>query len=204
LDKLELALDMYRESVILSAQVGDKVNQSNATGNIGEVYYAKQAYDSALFYFDLAMLTNKEINNTAGIIHLLERMGMVYIRLDMPQKALQYCQSGLDSLKNFQSLKSEMDCHKCLYFAYKELNNPAKALYHSEKFSEINDSLIDKENIKAIERAHFELEYEKQKLADSLEVVNQAKIRQVELEADLKKKESQQYLLFGGIGVLLI
>jgi serine phosphatase RsbU (regulator of sigma subunit)/Tfp pilus assembly protein PilF len=204
LGKDELALQMYFESVQLSQEVDDPYNEANALGNIGEIYYGREVYDSALAYYEKAYEINIATNYLRGYTHNLEREGMVNYRLGNTKRAIELCESALEQVEGQDIPSKEMECHNCLYFAYKQSGNSNKALYHMEKYNEFYDSLLSDENKMTLQQTKYELEYAAQKMTDSIKVVNQAKIKEVELQADLKKKESQQYLLFGGIGVLLI
>lgn len=204
MDKIKLAKNYYEQSIQLSEETGNYQNQANAIGNLGEIYFRTMDYDSALYYFLGSLDVNREIGNIIGEYFILNRIGMAYLRLKDPDKALEYCLQSYDISKVKSSLLQERDCHRCLYLSYQALGQKSKAFDHIEIFKTLDDSLLNDVKMEEIMGVQYQMEYEKQLLEDSLAISTQQKIKEVQLNADLKTKNIIQYVLYVGIFALIL
>jgi len=129
---------------------------------------------------------------------LYEAQGKEALALDFGRMALAEAKAA--NRANFIAINA-----KWLYAFYKGKGDFQKALIHHEMAERVKDSLKKLNNDEAIIRQEFRYHYQKKAIQDSLKSAQEKMMDQVIIEkqeAELKAKKSEQYLLFGGIGML--
>jgi hypothetical protein len=94
-----------------------------------------------------------------------------------------------------------------LYRVYKATGDARNSLLHYESYIQLNDSLKNAQTRKETVRSQLKFEYEKQAAADSVAHAKANEIKNAELSkqrAEIKSKRNQQYVLFGGLSLVLI
>lgn len=204
MDKNQLAIEFYRKSLSLSRQADDKYNESNVLLNIGELFFNQNNLDSALSYFQNSYHINKEIDYVSGLVYSLEQIGRVYGEMGQVNKSIAYCSQALEMVEEAEQLNNEARCHNCLYKAYKVKGNEIRALYHLEKYKLLEDSVKNQKEVELAVQEQYQKEYEQKRLSDSLEISNQQRIKEVQLQADIDKGKIQRVVLFIGLGAFFI
>ena len=204
LKKLSLAKKFYTESITLSNEIGNKQNEANSIGNLGQIYFMIEDYDSALVYFHQALDINREINNDGGVTYMLNQIGLANVKKQRYQEGLDFCMESFAILDSVKALSHEADCHQCLYLSNKGLGKTDKALHHLEVYRSLKDSLINQDKVGQILAEQYTYEFEKKRLQDSLEISTTQRIKEVELQRDIDRKQNQQFILYGGIVALLL
>lgn len=204
MEKYAVAKEYYSQSIALSEKVGNKTNLANSVGNMGEIYYRYEQWDSANYYFVKALELNEELGSDYNIAFWQGRIGMAYYHQKNYDSSLYYCRLTEQKLKHVTSLIVEVDCEKCLYLSLREKGINSEALIHLENYVSLNDSLRSKKNLEEVLSVQFQHEYESKLLEDSLSIVSAQKIKELELQSDIDKKQTQQYILYVGIFILIV
>ena len=205
LNNEKLALNFFRQSLVLSRDNNDLSNYSDALVNIGNIYLSdNNNLDSALHYYEMALAVCDSINYVGLQAVCLSKIGTIHLLKNDPQKALTYCNTSLSLLADENSPAKEKYCQECLYLSYKELNNTSKALIHLERLIVLRKELKDQATLDELMTAQFNFKYEKKQISDSLAMASIQRIREVQLQADIKSKNTIQYVLYAGIGGLIL
>jgi tetratricopeptide (TPR) repeat protein len=93
------ALKLYYEALPLFKQTKDKEGIAKVYNIIGLYKNAQKKYDTAEIYLNKAILLNKEIGNTTGLIHNKGNLGYVYEKSGQLEKAEAIYLALIDSLK---------------------------------------------------------------------------------------------------------
>ena len=204
LDNEKLALNFYQQSMQLSKSSNDLSNLADATLNIGDLYLKNNNLDSAMKYYDVALKIATEIKYAGMQSVCFSKIGSIYLLKEDPKQALIYCNKGLDLLEKENSPAKAQYCHECLYLAYNRTNNIKKAFYHLEELMMLDKQLNDQAKLDELMTTQFQFQYQKKQISDSLELASQQQMKEIQLKSDLKTKSLVQYILFGGLGALLI
>lgn len=176
--QFEKARKYYRyfyDKMLLS---GDTAGQKGAVINIGHSYYAELEFDSARYYFEEAILYEAD-GEMAYHANLLNNFALVYLEFGEYDKAL----------VNYEMLINESENnpkHQIIY-----LLNYANTLVHFDRRDEALESLYQAEEIALhshdngvypsvlstqathlAEMGQFQEAYTKQKMADSLKIID--------------------------------
>ncbi|WP_353777645.1 ATP-binding protein [Winogradskyella sp. 3972H.M.0a.05] len=136
---------------------------------------------------------------TKGLFEDMHVQGLAYYYLakkDYP-KALRHAKQYYESQAASNSFENTMGAHELLFNIYEAQNDNDKALYHYKEFTKANDSILSLKKTQAL--SYYQTLYETEK--------RDAKIASQESEItilDAKNKVKQQWMLFGGIGLLTI
>ena len=204
LEEYEKSLEYYQRCYEIENSLGLEENAGGTLVNISIVYrhldsletaeeYGLEAlrlaqkhekvYDQCLAYNTLAAIYNDQNRFRDAINHAL--------------KANQL------AIENGYSLL-ELRSYEYQYTANKNLGNYKEALLNYEKQIAIEKEALGEENQKATIQQESKYEYDKQRLADSLEFANQQEISDLKHEADLEKEAQQRYLLYFGLGFMVL
>jgi class 3 adenylate cyclase/TolA-binding protein len=80
------AISYYRQAYPLSIALDDLYLQGTNAGNLGEVFMAKDNYDSALYYFNVAL---KAFGNSEDAPYTMNNIGAVYLLQKRYDKAIE-------------------------------------------------------------------------------------------------------------------
>lgn len=95
----EAILHLKKATSEFSQAEGKSKNQIVSYNYIGNSFLLKQLPDSAFFYYDEGLLIAKQHNDSANELHILQNMGVVFLKLDNIRQAK-------ESLKKALSLSS--------------------------------------------------------------------------------------------------
>ncbi|MCP4975356.1 MAG: hypothetical protein GY931_04275 [Maribacter sp.] len=112
-------------------------------------------------------------------------------------KAISLGNELLVALGRKSDFSSSSLTHKFLAKAYKKVNNDEKAYYHHQIYSEIQDSIIGLQNVRAL--TYYQTLYETEK-RDAIIESQIAEIKILDIENEIKT----QWIIFGGIVSLVL
>ncbi len=199
--------EFFQKSIALSRKTGDKLGYASALANLANVELRQGNYRTAL---DLNLQSGKieeEVENFQGVAQSLYAAGFCCVVMHDYPKAIEYSEESKKmSLK--MGLPREI-AHAAvnLFQVYKATGNSKLALENYELNIRMKDSINNQETKKASIRSQLKYEYEKQAAADSVAFAKENEIKSAELSrqsAELTAKRNQQYVLFGGLGLVII
>ncbi|MBI3135407.1 MAG: tetratricopeptide repeat protein [Bacteroidetes bacterium] len=199
-----MALECYAKSIVHADSCNDNVGKGNTLANIALVYMRDSLYQEALTYLQQAIENYDKVGEQSGLAFAIKNIGVCYLELGDLTKAMDYCSRGLGLATENKSLSAQKESCDCLYRVYKQKGDTKNALRYHELFHVFRDSLQGAEKNEELLKLDFQFNSERQHLADSLEFANAQNIQRLTYETDLHKKEKTQYVLFAGIGILLL
>lgn len=177
---LDSALSYARLAIRLNENSGSPYLTSFSHRVIGDVYLAKNNYDSAeaMYESSLEMARTQGVKSfEAGVLH---RLGRTYLLADKRDEAEQLLLYSVELCEANNFLDELSKTHFYLAQLYEEKGNVQKAFFHQSRFLELNDELQNKTN--------------RDRLA-LLQNMFQSNLRESELELLKAQNENQAYRL---------
>ncbi len=195
---LEKAHDFLFESLKMEQSINNKPGISRCYNNIGIVYHEKKQDDNALKYLQMALELSRQSNNLWSIAEALNNMGEAYISKQDYDKAKINLFEAQKIAKNINALVLLSDNYRYLSRMSKNLNNYKDAFEYYTAFSDLEDSLFNKNKYTIISelQASFEIEKKEQSI--------QLQKKQIEvLEGNKKIDRLQKTILVGVLFFIL-
>lgn len=114
---------------------------------LGELAYTKKNYDEALDYTSRSIELNKNIYNPEGEINSLNSVARIYIALNNITAGNKYLSLALNKAKEINSPTLIALTYKTYYELFKQVGRLDSALYYHEKYYNLKDSIVTKEEI---------------------------------------------------------
>ena len=221
------ALTYYNKALKEDENIGDKEGIARVTGNIANVYNTDKDYAAAIENYLKALKIAEEIGKkmNAAIINcdigncflaIIKdtgtrqgtREGAVkkYIpngtipagKIALLGKAIDYLQKGLTIAKTTNTPGVMQECYQNLAEAYKLKGDYKKSLEATDNYHAIKDSIFSKENDEKIVKLGVKNEYDRQRLADSVNTAAKEKITTEKLQ------RQKGYTVMGIASILLL
>lgn len=154
-NKLEKALEYYKEALFLSRELEDKRWESFVLIKIGRIYETKEMFDEALKYYQEALEKSVDLKEKALICSYI---GEIYIKEDNYYKGIEYLEKGIEFGRKIRDYESIGICMLKLGKAYEKMKDYVKAEeYFKEGLIEILKT--DNESWKALGYEYIGLFY---------------------------------------------
>lgn len=200
----DLALECYHKSLTSASLSNNLIGIGNTYFNIAIVYSNLQQYDSALIYNKKAMEVYGELSDYSGLSFSKKGIAYCYYHQNKLNEAEAF---GLDALKDGETAHNLLSQKESAYALY-EIKNRKKdylqALNYLELYVVLKDSIQGAEKNEEIIKLDFDFNMERQRLQDSLEYSSQQQLQKIKYESVINKKQTTQYVLYGGIGVCVV
>ncbi len=164
---------------------------ANSQLNLGNIYNKLNKYDSAVFMITKAAKTYKTLQNKSSYSEALYGLGQVYFDLRKFNEAKEYFTRGLEITKEIGDKSNEKNGYKLLSDLLLSETNYKKSLEYYKLYSEIKDSIINKESNSKIEELQIKYDVDK-------------KEQEIKTQKALVLKKKSQLVLSLIIGGLLI
>jgi serine phosphatase RsbU (regulator of sigma subunit) len=204
---------MLLESKDLAKKNGDIRNMVAADMNLGNFYLEDGRFLEAIPLLEEGLVLSKSQQDERTYALIQSLQCELYYRLNRPEMAILKADSAFKTLMKYRLIKEAMEPAKHLYELHKK-SNPLLALEMLEKYLELKDTLEKESNQRAVIQRQYKIKYEKQFAADSIKSAEYKRIQDAEVkqkEAEVKQKETEliakrkeQYLLFGGLALIII
>lgn len=195
----DTALDYFLKSLKKSEAYGDMRNQALTLGNIGNVLKNKGDILAPMEYFKKSLVIREKIGSQPLIAETLSDIGELYTAQKLYSKGITNCKRGYDISLEMGDITKQKTACKCLYDAYKALNNDNKALAYHEKMLVLNDSLKSEETSKNLQQ----MEFAKTILVDSIAKAETARKIEMEHQEELRKNNQTRNISIG-IGAFIL
>lgn len=124
--KYDTALSYYSRAL----KIGEAIEYIELVGigsiNMGELYFKKEAYDSALFYIEQSLAL---LSGNIDIAASLNFLGRIYAEQGEYQTAIEYQLDALDMAQKEQAQREEVRIFLGLASTYLKQGNPQRAIY---------------------------------------------------------------------------
>ncbi|MCB9192052.1 MAG: tetratricopeptide repeat protein [Flavobacteriales bacterium] len=195
----EQAIEFYDKSLALYNELDDKWGAAAALNNKGSVYEAQRSYPDALSSFDESLKLYQALSDKSGVSRTLQNIGNLHNSRGESKAAIPLCQQAYQLAKDVGGVREQRDACKCLYQAYKQGNDAAKALEFHEQLMVFEDSLEEVETFKALRQMEFRIRL----VTDSLK--REEEVLRVQMEHDevLHRKERTKNISMA-VGIILL
>jgi signal transduction histidine kinase len=197
-EKIDSATSLLSNTLNELNKYTDKLSISNCLNTLGEAYCKKKDFEKALTFFSQELLLQKQLNNGNGICLSYLNIANCYARLTKTRKARSFL---LESEQRLLAIDKNKDILRNTYFkiaeTYEVINEAEKALHYFKRFSNLSDSLLNKEKFQQINE--LQTKYDTKKREAEIKILHQNeqlnKFAFIEQKVQIQKRN---YLLGGG------
>lgn len=203
----ELALVYFIKMINITSKLGLTREQAYAYNNMANIYSERNQKAKALEYYQEGLAMLEKIGDQGGVLDGINNIGIHYFEQGNYKKAIVYAQQALDKANNYQNNRGISDAAEILYECYKSLGNHQKALQLYELHIQSRDSVKSELSKREVIRQGFKYRYEKQAAADSIAFAAQQEIKNIKIaeqEAKLKSEQTEHFLLYGVLVMIII
>jgi tetratricopeptide (TPR) repeat protein len=204
---LKEAKEYLLRGIRLLEEAGEENQSVSLLNNLGSVYTVERNFDEALKYHLKALDFERAEGEKMKLSHTLTNISIVYFHKNDLNKAEKYAKESLQTARELHFLSDIGSAADALKHIYKQKNDFKNALAMNELEVAMRDSVYSESNRKASIKQQLKYEYDKQAAADSVSHAKESEIKSVELKkqaAEIKSKKNQQYVLFGGLGLVIM
>jgi tetratricopeptide (TPR) repeat protein/DNA-binding CsgD family transcriptional regulator len=156
--KPDSAVHEYKEALNNFLKSGDILNGCELESSLGNIYYDKKEYRTALTHLENGLKLARRIHVSIQAAYMYSSMGFSYYELKDLDKAIVYFDSSRNTAAKIHNAYLMMDAYEMLSKILKEKGNFKQALELHQKFSFLSDSLLRAENGKAVEEIQSKYE----------------------------------------------
>lgn len=205
------SLAFYKRGLKVRQENGDRRGEANALNNIGTYYQQqglwaekdeeqKELYRDAESYYQQSLTIAQEVKDQYGLALTLSNLAENLIRQKRFKEAVNYGETALKLSREIDNLQAVQRAADKLYEAYKQIGRPADALEMHELYTQMSDSISNKENARLIMVKQYDYEYSKR---EALLVAEQEKKDAIAV-VEIKRKNIQRNAFIAGFGMMLL
>lgn len=207
LKQREKAKQYYEKGLKIKTELNDKLGMAIALSNLGALLMKEKKFDDAIVALNKSLELSNEMGDKKILANTMSNLCKTYNDLGKYTLSIEFGTKALNLAKEIGALKEGANACQSLYEAYKQNGDFKKAMLAYEEHVLLRDSLNKEENQKEIIRQEYKYEYEKQAAADSVRNLEEKKVKDAfiaQQKAELKAKRNQQFMLFGGLALVLV
>ncbi|MCZ6694346.1 MAG: sensor histidine kinase [Bacteroidetes bacterium] len=198
-EKYDTALVYYHKAAKIEQQLGDKYGLSQAILNIGHVHHARGNYPEALENYENSLDLSEEIGDQFDIANTLCSMGTTYTMEKKYKVALTYLHRALKVAQDVNAKEYIRDSYAGLAKAYEGSGDYQQAFNYQELYTQIKDSILNKENFKQIKE--LESKYDNEKKAGEIAVLTKESELQEEI---ISNQATLRNILILGFALVIV
>lgn len=198
--KMDQALEFFERALEINTEIGDNDGIAGALKQLGSFYITHDSTLRALHYYERALEVYQQLGSKRGEAAMKKSIGQVYLVQGKVQLALDLCHESLVGAEEIGALTEQSEACKCLYMAYKSIENNSKALEYHEKWIDVKNSIYNEENTKKLTRLHMQYEFDKKEAATKAE---QEKKDAIAVQ-ELRRQKLVRNGFMGGFAVVLL
>ena len=143
--KYQEAKRLYKKSIGITKETGDRKTEAVCYGNLGTVYESLGEYGKAEEFQRKALALRKEIGDKEGEATSYGNLGTVYKSLSEYGKAEEFVRKALPIIKEFGDKQGEATCYGQLGTVYESLGEYGKAEEFQRKALALRKEIGDKQ-----------------------------------------------------------
>ena len=194
------AMTYFQKTLLFARQHKQELTEAFALSNIADLLKDSTGHqEEALSMIAQSIQLFKKLNRPVYLAEGLATIGQEYLEEKQYAKALPYVRQAWETFHKYnwgQELTDD-NLDKNLYEIYKGLNQPAKALFHLERYNVLLDSSL-KSEVKS-QRDIVKIQEEKDKQQTQINLLQNKEIQQ---ERTLQKRT--QNFLWVGLGLFIL
>lgn len=190
------AIALFKEGLERTKNGDFKRNESIFLGNIGSSFRRLKKYDASLEYLFKALELKIKLKRFSSAAHSCNDISETYLEMNNLFKAKEFARKAIEYSKELNIHQERFACYLLSKIEYKT-GNFKNSHDYLEKYHQIEDSLFSIEKIAKINDLQIKYETEKKNLKIEAQESNIALLA-------LENQNKNQWMLFGGIGLLSI
>ncbi len=198
------AMHYYELSKNYSRTLFEKAKSND---NIATIYYTTGKYEKAIALYEETIDIFKSTKDYNFLSNTLMHLAKIHSDLGKYQEALSYMDEALDYVKKQGNTSKFPIIYQLRSHIYEQMGNYKNALGYYKTHKYYYDSIFNVKNAKKITALELNYQFQKEKLADSLQFVTEK--REIELRAETEQAKNRLYIALliiavGGIITLLV
>lgn len=197
----------YDSTIRIKKNIKEDRGLANAYINLGTLYWDQKKYTAAEGEFEKALDYAKKIDDSRAYYVSLGNIGQAKIKRGKTEAGIQNCEEAYHFALENELTDILYTCYDCLYKGYKSKGDLKNTLFFLEKYLAQKDSNQNQQLTSEIAMKEAQFEYSLKFSEDSIQNAQQNKLNKAELlaaDAELEKKQFQQYGLYGGLILVLL
>lgn len=190
------AIEIYKIGLKKARIAGAERSESILLGNIGSSSRRIKKYDTSLEYLFKALALKLKLKRFASAAHTCNDISETYIEIGNLTEAKEYALKAIEYAKK-RSLHQERYAYYVLSNIEYSLGNYKSSIKNLKQYHVLQDSLFSINKIASMNEMQIKYETEKKNLTIEAQESNIALL-------DSKNRVKNQWLLFGGLALLLI
>jgi PAS domain S-box-containing protein len=186
------ALEYFQKSLTLATEIGYKQVIASSLNNIGDVYKEQKKYNSASEYYSKALKINQELGDKQNISNSYYSIAEIYQITGSNDNALLYFNKSLEDADE-ELMK---DNYLKISETYAAMENFMQAYKYHQLYSEIKDSIYNKESNQQI--ADMQAKYE------TAEIEKENKLLKKDAEVQSLKYDQNLLLMYSLVAVFIL
>lgn len=199
----EKALFHTNKSLEINEELGNKAMLNSTYMQLAEIYVGQGDLEASEGALLKSLEVSESINSRRQIAAASFLLGDVYNQKREFLKARDICKKGLDISVELGFLEAQKGCQNCLANAYFGLGDTRNAFFALKKFTALTDSVNTLTNRKELTKMEVRYSYERQMMADSIQISRLEAERTENLLALSRQKQIRNAIIGGGAAVLL-
>jgi adenylate cyclase len=169
--KYRIALVYYLQVDSLSRNLNEPTGVAQNQNNIALCYVELNDKKKALYFYRLALDGYLKYGMRFEEANAYYNLGELYDRFNQPDSSIYYGNKALVMGRELEDLPRVASSYKLLARAYSNTGNYAQAYRYQEKFTELNDSLLNTEKVRSI--SEMETKYETELKTNEINLLQQ-------------------------------
>lgn len=160
--------------------------------NIATIYYTTGKYEKAIALYEETIDVFKSTKDYNFISNTLMHLAKIHSDLGKYQEALSYMDEALDYAKKQGATSKFPIIYQLRSHIYEQMGNYKYALGYFKTHKYYYDSIFNVKNAKKITALELNYQFQKEKLADSLQFANEK--REIQLKNEAKEARNRLYI----------
>jgi serine phosphatase RsbU (regulator of sigma subunit) len=204
-EDFQKGIDYGIKSIEINEEFDDKNNLCSAYGNLGSAYHRKGDLRKALLYYNKCLILSKETDNPFETAKATLDLGEIQLSLKNYNEALIYFKESLVLATKMEIAENLRGSYHGLYKSYNGLNDTKRALENLEKYNLVLSTTGKDENEKEVSQKVMEYNYQLLSFKDSLRNAEEAKFKDLTIQAGQAQIEKDKILQVAlVIGLILV
>lgn len=195
----ETAMALHKDALALAESLQFNTGTAYTLYNLGIMTAEKKQYDSALTFLHQALHHYEIVGKKYGIVEVLNALGSVYSAIGNYDRAVAYVNRAISLAEQESALAQLKESYFMLFTLFEKTGKESKAFHFFKLYSDIKDSLAEKNESKKI--AEISIQFE---LLDKERQINQLKSEMTITNLKLEKEQYQSDIMYVSIGSLLV
>ncbi len=190
----------------LSKKYGTTLEEkAKSNENIAAIHYTTGNYMEAINIYEENLVLFKSLKNYNFVSNNLMHLAKIHSDLGKHRDAVAYVDEAFGYYKKYGNTSKMPLLYQLRSQIYEKMGNYKNALGYYKTHKYYYDSIFNVTNAKKITALELNYQFQKEKLADSLQFANEK--REIELKAETQKTRNQLYivlLICAGIGIIAL